>query len=113
MKIKIKGTEKELKFTYNSFRYMGDLDLTKIGKLETNPFNVIEVTENLLLGALNNNPSKKFTLEDVQKYLEKSMDDGTLFEVAEELMGLLENSSFFQNLQGEEVKKKVVQAKKE
>jgi len=35
------------------------------------------------------------------------MDDGTLFEVSEKLMELLEKSSFFQNLQEEQTKEEV------
>lgn len=103
MKIEINGKEVELKYTYNSFRYMEDLNVADIGNLETNPFRVIKINEILLLGALNHNPKKVYGFEVVSEYLEARMDDGTLFEVSEKLMGLLEKSSFFQNLQGEKV----------
>lgn len=106
MKIKIEGKEVELKFTYNSFRYMEDLDLGDIGKLETNPFKLIRINEILLLGALNNDPKKQYKFEVVQEYLEGCMEDGTLLKISEDLMGLLEKSSFFQNLQVEEVQEK-------
>ena len=102
MKIKIKGKDVELKFTYNSFRYMEDLDINDISKIETNPFKVIRINEILLLGALNNNPKKIYEFDVVQEYLETALEEGNLFQVSEQLMGLLEKSSFFQNLQVEE-----------
>lgn len=104
MIIKIDNKDVELKYTYNSFRYMEDLNVADIGNLETNPFKVIKINEILLLGALNHNPKEVFGFDVVSEYLEARMDDGTLFDVSEKLMGLLEKSSFFQNLQGEQKK---------
>ncbi len=102
MIIKINDKDVELKYTYNSFRYMEDLNVADIGTIETNPFKLIRINEILLLGALNHNPKEVYKLNVVMNYLEDRMNDGTLFELSEKLMGLLENSSFFQNLQVEE-----------
>lgn len=107
MIIEIDGKEVELKYTYNSFRYMEDLNVADIGNLEKNPFKVIKINEILLLGALNHNPKEVFGRDVVSKYLEDRMDDGTFFEVSEKLMELLEKSSFFQNLQGEQTEEEV------
>lgn len=112
MNITVKGKEVQLKFTYNSFRHMGDLDISEIGKLETNPFKLIGVAEILLLGAINNNPKRYFDLETVQNYLEGLMENGELLDFTQKLMEMLEESSFFKNLQGEEISEKVPQAKK-
>lgn len=107
MIIEIDGKKVELKYTYNSFRYMEDLNVADIGNLEKNPFKVIKINEILLLGALNHNPKEVFGRDVVSKYLEDRMDDGTFFEVSEKLMELLEKSSFFQNLQGEQTEEEV------
>ena len=107
MKVEINGKEVELKYTYNSFKYMEDLNVADIGNLETNPFKVIGINEILLLGALNHNPKVIFGRDVVSEYLEARMDDGTIFNVSEQLMELLEKSSFFQNLQGEQTEEEV------
>lgn len=94
-----KKKEYELKFTYNSFRYMQDLDLSDLELLETRPFMMIGLTEQLLLGAINNTPSKKVTIQTVSNIVESKMEEGVLVELMEQLIKLLEDSSFFKNLQ--------------
>jgi hypothetical protein len=103
MKISIKNKEVELKFTFNSFKYMQDFDITMTQDLETKPFRVLPLLETLLLGAVNSNPKVRFTVEDVQKfleeYIENSDEENSLSGLIENLMELLEASSFFKSLQ--------------
>lgn len=103
MIIKVEDKDVNLKYTYNSFKYMEDFNVQDIGRIETNPFKVVRINEILLLGALNHNPKNVYGIDVVSQYLSDRMDDGTLFETSEKLMNLLEKSSFFQNLQAEEV----------
>lgn len=106
MKITIKKKEYDLKFTFNSFKYMEDFDLQEIALLERKPFKMIPITEQLLIGALNNDPKKVVLESDVSEYLETVMEEGNITELLEELMDLLQNSSFFKNLQESKPKKK-------
>lgn len=99
MKLEHKGTEYELKYTYNSFRYMQDLDLGELELIESKPFRIIGFTEELLLGAINSDPRKKVTLAQVGEIVEAKMEEEKLVELMEELIKLLEESSFFKNLQ--------------
>lgn len=103
MVFKIKNKEVELKFTYNSFRYMQDFDLSMASDLETKPFKVFPLVETLLFGAVNSNPKVRFSLEDVQTSLEDVLtsedNEVSLNELVETLMKLLETSSFFKSLQ--------------
>lgn len=99
MTIKIKNKEVELKYTYNSFRYMEELNLGELESLERTPFKILGILETLLLGAINHNPKVKYTQNDVVKYLDSNMEDINLIELLEKLTTLLEKSSFFQSLQ--------------
>lgn len=112
MEIKVNGKNVPLKFTYNSFRYMEDLDISEIDKIQTNPFKIIKINEILLLGALNHNPKNRYSMDVVVDILENAMNEGTLVQMSETLMGLLEESSFFQNLQVEEAEVKPKPKKK-
>ena len=99
MLIAINGVEKELRFTFNSFRYMEDFDLGEITDLEKKPFKILTITEQLLMGALNCDPRDKFSPMDVVEYLEHVLEEESITETLEQLMELLEKSSFFKNLQ--------------
>lgn len=94
-----KDKEYELKYTYNSFRYMQDLDLGELEVIESKPFRIIGFTEELLMGAINNDPKKKVGVALVSNIVETRMDEGKLMELMENLIKLLEESSFFKNLQ--------------
>lgn len=96
----------DLKFTFNSFKYMEELDLGELSSLDTKPFKMIGICEILLHGALNYDSKNKYDEELVEDILEKTMEEGKLFELLEHLIVLLEESSFFKNLQGEKVTKK-------
>lgn len=99
MIITINGKEQELKFTFNSFKHMEDFELGDIAELERKPFKILTITEQLLMGALNCDPKVKFGADDIATYLEGVMEEGSITDVLEELMELLEKSSFFKNLQ--------------
>lgn len=99
MVIEIGGKEVELKYTYNSFRYMEELDIRELMNLDRKPFKLIRISENLLLGAVNNNPKQVIKYEDVSKYIQNEFENGNINDLLESLMVLLEESSFFQNLQ--------------
>lgn len=94
-----KDKEYELKYTYNSFRYMQDLDLGELEVIESKPFRIIGFTEELLMGAINNDPKRKVGVALVSEIVETRMDEGKLMELMENLIKLLEESSFFKNLQ--------------
>lgn len=93
------GKEYNLKYTYNSFRYMQDLDLGELELIESKPFRIIGFTEELLFGAINNDPTKKVSITEVSKIVEQRMEEEKLVELMENLIKLLEESSFFKNLQ--------------
>lgn len=101
MMIKIKDKDVELKFVYNSFKYMENLDLGKLDQVENKPFMLIDVTEQLLYGAVNNNPDVHISLSDVQEYVEAVMNEGSFGALYSDLLKLLEDSSFFKSLQQE------------
>lgn len=99
MKIELEGKELELKYTFNSFRYMEELDLMELQTLEQTPFKIVGVTETLMRGALNHNPNKRYDNKEVVAIIEQVMDDGELMELLEFLLEELQESSFFKNLQ--------------
>lgn len=99
MSINIQGKDIELKYTYNSFRYMEDLDLDEMATLESTPFKLIGVLETLLLGAVNHNPKVVVTPNQVAEYMNDNYEDIDIMELMNNLMEKLEESSFFQNLQ--------------
>ena len=99
MNIKIKNKEYELKFTFNSFKYMEDFDLLALEDIESKPFKLIPVLETLLHGALNHNPKKVISVEFVDEFLDEFMEDGSVTELLNELMELLQESRFFKSLQ--------------
>lgn len=99
MILNIKNKEVEVKFTFNSFKYMQDFDITELQNIEQKPFKMIGVTESLLLGALNNNPKVKFSLIEIDTFIEEYIVENSLSELLEELMKKLQESNFFKSLQ--------------
>lgn len=112
MNIMYEGKEVELKFTFNSFRYMQDLDLEDLQNLETTPFKVLGITETLMRGALNHNPRNKYSTIETVEIIEEVMEDGELIELLEFLLEELQESSFFKNLQEQKTLKGVKITKK-
>lgn len=99
--IKVRNEEVELKFTFNSFKYMKEFDMGAIENVEKKPFEIIPILEILILGALNNSPKKKYTETDVENFLEEFIEEGSIVELLNQLMELLQESSFFKSLQRE------------
>ena len=97
--IKVKNKEVELKFTFNSFKYMENFDIKAVEEIESKPFKIIPMLEVLLLGACNNSPKVKVSIVDVQDFLEEFMEEGSVTELMEELMNKLQESNFFKSLQ--------------
>lgn len=105
MNIQINGKEYKLDFTFNSFRYMEDFSLSEMAELETKPFKIIGISKQLLNGALNNDPKVTFTNKQVDILLEKFVEEGSLSDLLEQLMELLQASNFFKSLQKKTDKK--------
>lgn len=99
MKAQFGKKEVELKFTFNSFKYMKDFDLSELFELESKPFKILSVAGQLLLGAANNNKTVKITPLEIDNYIEAAFNEDRLGELVEFLVGELENSSFFKGLQ--------------
>lgn len=100
MNIKIKGKDVELKYTFNSFNYMGEFDLKGIEEMENKPFKIVPMLQILLMGAVNSSVKQKFSLGDVQAFIEKYMDEEeSITDLLETLMTLLQESHFFKSLQ--------------
>lgn len=95
----IGGREVEFKFTFNSFLYMEDLDLTVFEQFETKPLKMIPVTKMLVTGAANNDPQKFFNQKDITEYIESQIKEGKFSELFEHLVKLLQDSDFFKSLQ--------------
>lgn len=106
MLINFNDKDIELKFTFNSFKYMQDFDITDFEKIETKPFLVIPITETLLLGGLNHNPKVKHFSSEVEEYLEKYVIDNNISDLLEKLVDELQKSDFFKSLQKKSPKKK-------
>ena len=101
MVVKFRDEELELKYTFNSFKYMRDFDMGVLQTIETKPFEIIPLLEALLLGAMNNDPKKKFSIIQVDEFLEEYMETESMMELLNFLMEQLQESSFFKSLQKE------------
>lgn len=99
MEIKINGKIRQLKFSFNSFKYLEDFDFAELEDMETKPFKLIRVTEELLFSAVNNDRKNYISVDLVQDYLEEVLEKGELPDLFAELAEMLQSSSFFQNLQ--------------
>lgn len=100
MTITINNKVVELKFTFNSFKYMENFNISELSDIDSHPFKVIRVTEELLFGAVNHDTKVKLNREDVSIFLEEYANENSLVDLLTELIGLLEDSSFFRSLQG-------------
>lgn len=100
MNITIRNKEYELKYTFNSFRYMEEFDVDELQMIERKPFKIIPILRILLHGAVNHNPKQKVSMESVDAFLEEYSETGDIGDLLEELIKLLEESNFFKSLQG-------------
>lgn len=97
--IKLYGKEHEMKFSFNSFKYMKEFNFKDLETLEDNPFKLATMLQTLLVGALNSNPRIKVPEEQVVSYLEEFSKDGDLSDLLSELLDILQESNFFKSLQ--------------
>lgn len=103
MKIILDNETVELKYTFNSFKYMEDFDVSELDVLERKPFKIASVSTLLLRGALNNNPDKFYDDRVINDYLETQLVNGKLVDLLEKLIELLQESDFFKSLQPKEM----------
>lgn len=89
----------ELKFTYNSLKYMGEFDTSVLEDMQVKPFKVFGMLEILMNGAINNNPKNFVPIEDVQEFLEIYIEENDMADLLDELLVLLQDSRFFKALQ--------------
>ena len=99
MVVKCRNKEVELKYTFNSFKYMTDFSASAFEEIDDKPFKVLGILEILLLGALNHDKKVRFTTDDVDDVLESMSENGDLAGLLEHLMGILQESGFFKGLQ--------------
>lgn len=99
MILKLTDKELEVKFTFNSFKYMEEFDISKLDGIEHKPFKVIAVTKELLVGGLNYSPAKVFNEVDADAILEEVIENGSVGELLELLLDELQESNFFKSLQ--------------
>jgi len=100
MKIEVNKKKYDLKFTFNSFKYLEDLDMGKMAEVENKPFKIIGFVKELLYGALNHSRKKEYCESIAEEVLEQYLEEGgSLPELLEGLMKELENSAFFKQLQ--------------
>ncbi len=102
MVVKLGNREVELKYTFNSFKYMQEFSPTVLEEVEDKPFKIIPFLEILVMGAVNHNKKNRFTEDEVDEFLEEYFNDGDISELIETLMAELENSGFFKKLQQEQ-----------
>lgn len=99
MLVKFGEKEIELKYTFNSFKYMSDFDLTDLGDVITKPFKVIKLSSQLLIGAANNDPKVRVFENEIDAFIEDAINNDTLTDLVNSLIDLLQQSSFFKLLQ--------------
>lgn len=101
MELTIGGKKYELKYTFHSFKYMEELDMSAMQEMDKKPFKLVGVLSIMLCGALNHDRKKKtYNIEDCEELIAKYVDeDGSLMELFTNLTGLLESSGFFKSLQ--------------
>lgn len=91
--------EVELKFTFNSFKYMAEFDLSELASMEYKPFKIISIASDLLLGAANCDSKVKIAPIEVERFIEEYVAENSIHTMVTELVTLLEESAFFKSLQ--------------
>lgn len=101
MELTIGGKKYEIKYTFNSFKYMEDLDMGVMQEIDKKPFKLVGVLSTLLCGAMNHDRKKKvYTTDDCEDLIAKYVEDGgSLGDLFTDLTSLLESSGFFKSLQ--------------
>lgn len=102
LKIKIEDKDYLLKYTFNSFRHMENVDLVGIGvKDMSNPFVNYNLLSGLFCGALNWSSEILYTIDEsdelLEKYISEVGEEEVLVKFLPSLMERLSESIFFKN----------------
>ena len=89
----------ELDYTFNSFKYMEDLDMSEMADSSAKPVKMIKIMKILLLGALNCSRAKKYSEKQVEDIVEAYVEEGSVAELMELLTTMLGDCGFFKSLQ--------------
>lgn len=98
-KIPVGDKEISIEYTFNSFKFMQDFDVTAMSEVENKPFKVIGILSSLLTGGLNSNPKRLVATDIVDMYTEQIIQSGLAVDVIEECFTELQESDFFKSLQ--------------
>lgn len=98
MIITIDEKDYEIKYAFNSFKYMQDFSYAEVADLDEHPFAIVGVLSKLLLGGLNYNAKQKVGIGKVEEIVEYIMENLDPAEILAELIGELEKSNFFKQL---------------
>lgn len=101
MKIKIGEVDVELRYTFNSFKYMREFDINEMNDIQNKPFKVFAVLSELFYGAVNHNPSIVVSKEESDTMLQEyvSSKDCNIGEFINKLFEMLTENDFFKQLQ--------------
>ena len=101
MKIKIGEVDVELRYTFNSFKYMREFDINEINDIQNKPFKLFAVLSELFYGAVNHNTSIVVSKEESDTMLQEyvSSKDCNIGEFINKLFEMLTENDFFKQLQ--------------
>lgn len=103
MVITVGGKDYEVKYTFNSFKYMEEFDMEVFEQAEKKPFKLIMTSSILLLGGLNHDPKVRYKDATVNVLLEEFVKEGgSLAELLNDMLVELQESDFFKSLQATE-----------
>lgn len=102
LKIKVKDKDYNLKFTFNSFKHMKNVEYPNISldndKNIIKPFAMVEFISDLFYGAMNCYVDKPFTRTECDEILETYIENTDFNVFAQELIQELNDSGFFKNV---------------
>lgn len=99
MNIEIDGKSYELKYTFNSFKHMKELNLDDLQDCNKYPFKMFSIVSTLFAGAINHNPKSEFSSSKSDSLLEKYCESNSTVKLLESLMEMLQENGFFKSLQ--------------
>lgn len=99
MTINVRGKDVELKYSFNSFKYLEEFDIRDLQEISVKPFKLIPLAEMLSMGALNNDPTFKVSYDEVCAIVEDIVMNGDVSGFITELTSKLQDSDFFKQLQ--------------
>lgn len=106
MEIKIGEVTHELKYNFNSFKYMEDLNFAEMQSLDVSPLKIIKILTILLQGAINfdRKATVVYTRGKVEDMIETyAEENGNIIELFDMLTTNLMDTSFFKSLQKEKM----------